>query len=1151
MRSQPLLLILALFAMLTSCDTSPDTLNMLVFSKTEGFRHQSIEAGQEALKKMAAEKGFEVTFTEEGGDFNNANLRNYKVVLFLNTTGDVLNDDQQIAFERFIQAGGGYVGVHSATDTEYDWPWYGQLAGAYFLDHPSVPSNVQKGTFHVLEKDHWATMGMPDTFSRTDEFYSYRNISTNITPVLEIDETTYQGGSNPDFHPMSWYQEFDGGRSFYTGMGHTDETFEEPLFLDHLYAGIIYAAGGDNPQPLNYDKARSEENRFAKVVLADKLDEPIELTLLDEDRILFIQRKGEVMLFNKATEELEEIAKIEVSNFYKDKDGKESMGEDGLIGLNKDPNFADNQWIYLFYSPTDKAVNRLSRFTMDGDALPLSSEVVMLEVPVQREQCCHTGGSIAWDAQGNLYVSTGDNTNPHASSGYSPSDERPGRGPWDAQKSSANTNDLRGKILRIKPEADGSYSIPAGNLFPEGTANTRPEIYTMGHRNPYRISVDQRTGFVYWGDVGPDARDDDPTRGARGHDEVGQARGPGNFGWPHFIGDNKAYHKYDFAREESLDPWDAAAPRNTSPNNTGLEVLPPAQEAFIWYPYAGSEEFPLLGNGARNAMAGPVYYRDDFAGAPFAFPEYYDGRLFAYDWMRGFIYTVKMDDEGNYVSMDKFMPTYRFSNPMDMVFGDDGALYMLEYGTGWFRQNDDARLIKIEYNGGNRPPEAQLHVSTMGGAAPLTVAANADGSEDADEDELTYSWLVTSDNGFSESYSGKAISFTLAEEGIYEAALTVDDGNGGVVSQSLDLTVGNEPPMVALDLTGNRSFYTPGQPIRYAVKVEDAEDGSLGAGIADQRVAFSVDYLAEGFDKVAVEMGHRGADAGAMMSRGEALIAESDCLSCHKVASKSIGPTYLEIGQRYAEDENALEYLTGKIISGGGGVWGENAMAAHPDLATDEAADMVRYILGLAQAEAERIPLAGTYLATLPEGDPGKGVFILRGAYQDKGAGGLPSLGEEATVVLRNSMVHPFNFDAYEKVQKMSFGGMEFLMAEGADSYIMLEDIDLTGVSNVTVIAAAPKPQVNASGGTIELHLGAADGPLVGTSPLLEQSEGLPGMNGGAPPMLPIALSLPADADLNKDHDLYAVFKPQNDAEGIVMLVLGFIVGLDTEMESR
>ncbi len=682
-------------------------INVFVFSKTAAFRHESIEAGKQAIAKLAGEKGFGVSFTEDASQFTEANLKKYNTVLFLNTTGDVLNNEQQSAFERYIQAGGGYVGIHAATDTEYEWPWYGRLAGAYFLDHPMTPSNVQKGKFIVTLRNHWATKGMPDEFERTDEFYSFKTISPAINVVLKIDEKSYTGGKNLDFHPMSWYQEFDGGRSFYTAMGHTNETFSEPLFLNHLWAGIAYTAGGDAPKPLDFSKSRPEENRFTKVVLEEKLDEPMELSVLNDNRVLFIQRKGEVRLYNTKTKELKTIAKIPVSTKYVSKEGKESMGEDGLLGLNKDPNFAQNHWIYLYYSVPEASKNVLARFELKGDELVMDSKKVLLEVPTQREECCHTGGSIAWDRAGNLYLSTGDNTNPHGSNGYSPSDEREGRSAWDAQKSSANTNDLRGKIIRIKPptdvaQPDGSYTIPEGNLFAKGTPQTRPEIYTMGHRNPFRISVDPKTGYVYWGEVGPDGAKPDSTRGPAGHDEVGQARKAGNFGWPHFVGDNKAYNKYDFAASKSGEKWDANAPSNTSPNNTGLNVLPPAQKAFIWYPYAESTEFPLVGAGGRNAMAGPVFYAEDFKNARRAFPNYYDGKLLTYDWMRGWIMAVTMDKEGNYKSMDRFMPSYKFSNPMDMEFADNGDLYMLEYGSGWFTANDDARLIRIEYNGGNR-----------------------------------------------------------------------------------------------------------------------------------------------------------------------------------------------------------------------------------------------------------------------------------------------------------------------------------------------------------------------------------------------------------------------------------------------------------------
>ena len=1112
-------------------------INVLVFSKTAAFRHQSIEAGRKAFTKMAADKGFGVSFSEDASQFNEGTLKKLSAVVFLNTTGDVLNPEQQAAFERYIQAGGGYVGIHAATDTEYEWPWYGQLAGAYFLDHPSTPSNVQKGKFIVTQKNHWATQGMPDEFERSDEFYSFKNISPKINVVVKIDEKSYIGGSNPDFHPISWYQEFDGGRSFYTAMGHTDETYSEPLFLNHLWAGIHYATGGDAPKPLDYTLARPEENRFTKAILAEKLDEPMELSVLGDGRILFIQRKGEVRLFNTKTKELKTIATLPVSTKYVSKEGKESMGEDGLLGLNKDPDFAKNHWIYLYYSDPNESKNVLARFELKGDELDMASKKVLLDIPTQREECCHTGGSIAWDRAGNLYLSTGDNTNPHGSNGYSPSDEREGRGPWDAQKSSANTNDLRGKIIRITPRADGSYTVPEGNLFAKGTPQTRPEIYTMGHRNPFRISVDQKTGFVYWGEVGPDAAKPDANRGPAGHDEVGQARTAGNFGWPHFVGDNKAYTKYDFVAEKSGEKWDVNAPTNNSPNNTGQKVLPPAQKAFIWYPYDGSPEFPLVGAGGRNAMAGPVYYTQDFKNAERAFPKYYDGKILTYDWMRGWIMSVTMDKEGNYKAMERFMPSYKFSNPMDMEFAADGDLYMLEYGSGWFSANDGARLIRIEYNGGNRKPQLQVAANQLGGSAPLNLNLSAQGTSDADGDALTYAWKITSNNGFSKGITTPEAALTLAKTGVYQATLTVKDGKGGVASQSMDISVGNEPPVLTVEMPGsNKSFYVPGKSFSYVVKVKDKEDGTLEKGIDPERVAVTIDYLAEGYDQVAIAQGHRAADASALFASGKKLIEASDCMACHSVAKKSIGPAYADVSKKYKGDAGALERLTKKIIAGGGGVWGETAMAAHPQLSTADASDMVKYILSVSgeAAPAKALPTTGSYTASLPADDKGKGVYIVRASYEDKGASGLPALRSEQTLVLRNAKMDVHSFDAYDNINKMSFGGNNLLIPAKSGAFTMIKNLDLSGISELRLLAAAPKAQLNANGGKVELRLDSSTGKLIGESAFMEASEAV----GFAPSPLKIPVNLPPSSD-SKPHDIYLVFVNPEHPLGSLMVVMG------------
>ncbi|WP_374759428.1 ThuA domain-containing protein [Dyadobacter fanqingshengii] len=1130
-------LTLSFCMVLQTADAQNAKVNVLVFSKTASFRHESIAAGKTALSKMAKEKGFGVSFTEDAGQFNEPNLKKYNTVVFLNTTGDVLTNEQQVAFERYIQAGGGYTGIHAATDTEYEWPWYGQLAGAYFLDHPMTPSNVQKGKFIVTEKNHWATQGMPDEFEKTDEFYSFKDISPKIKVVLKIDEKSYIGGKNPDFHPMAWYQEFDGGRSFYTAMGHTDETFSDPLFLNHLYAGIKYTAGGDAPKAVDFSKSRPEENRFTKVILEEKLDEPMELSVLDKDRILFIQRKGEVRLYNLKTKELKNIATIPVNTKYKNKEGKESTGEDGLLGLNKDPNFAQNHWIYLYYSIPEAPKNVLARFEMKGDQLDLESKKVLLEVETQREECCHTGGSIAWDKAGNLYLSTGDNTNPHGSSGYSPSDEREGRSAWDAQKSSANTNDLRGKIIRIKPQPDGSYTIPEGNLFAKGTPQTRPEIFTMGHRNPFRISIDQKTNYVYWGEVGPDASKPDSSRGPAGHDEVGQARKAGNFGWPHFVGDNKAYNKFDFTANKSSELWDVAAPTNNSPNNTGLKVLPSAQKAFIWYPYGASKEFPLTGSGGRNAMAGPVFYSDAFQPATNAFPAYYNGKLLTYDWMRGWIMSVTMDKEGNFAAMERFMPSYKFSNPMDMEFAENGDLYMLEYGTGWFSANDDARLIRIEYNGGNRKPQIQMAANKMGGAAPLALKLDAKGTVDADNDVLTYSWKITSKNGFAKLINTPEANITLTKLGIYKATLTVNDGKGGVNTQSMDITVGNEPPVLSLNMPmGNKSFYSANKPFNYDVKVSDKEDGTLEKGIDAERVAVNIDYLAEGFDKIAIAQGHRSADASAAFAPGKKLIEASDCKACHSVDKKSIGPAYREVSAKYKGDNSAVERLTKKVIAGGGGVWGETAMAAHPQLSAADASEMVKYILNVTNEKPKEksMPVKGSYVAKVPTGDKGKGVYIVRAAYEDGGASGLPSLKSEKTLVLKNAKVDMHSFDVYEDMMKISNGGVNLAIASKSGAYVVLKQTDLNGISELQLQAIAPKPQLNAVGGKVEVRLDSPTGPVVGSSEFLEPTDKLD--------FKPNLLSVPikfSDKPDGKLHDLYLVFtNPKADGHSL-MVVLG------------
>ncbi|RZL07628.1 MAG: hypothetical protein EOO89_22785, partial [Pedobacter sp.] len=242
---------------------------------------------------------------------------------------------------------------------------------------------------------------------------------------------------------------------------------------------------------------KPDENRFTKVVLQQKLEEPIQFQILAGGKVLYAERKGKMKVYDPATNKLETIAEFSVSREYVSKTGQRDEGEDGLQGMILDPDYAKNHFMYVYYSPKNESVNRLSRFVWNGGKLDMSTEKKVMDVVVQREECCHVGGGMLFDKDKNLLLSTGDNTFSRSSDGFTPIDERPGEGPRDAQKSSGNTNDLRGKILRIHPEPDGSYTIPEGNLFPKGTPKTRPEIYTMGNRNPWRLTIDSKTNWLF------------------------------------------------------------------------------------------------------------------------------------------------------------------------------------------------------------------------------------------------------------------------------------------------------------------------------------------------------------------------------------------------------------------------------------------------------------------------------------------------------------------------------------------------------------------------------------------------------------------------------------------------------------------------------
>jgi cytochrome c len=1088
-RMKSYILIFSFVLLLFSCSTRPGKPRILVFSKTSGYHHESIPDGIAAIQKLGQENNFDVDTTTNPARFTEDSLKQYSAVVFLSTTGDLLDQYQEADFERYIQAGGGYVGIHAAADGEYDWGWYGRMVGGYFLDHPGINDtfpNVQPGILHVKDNGHKATKTLPEEWKRTDEWYSFKKANPEVNILLDIDENSYKGGADTGDHPVSWYHEYDGGRAFYTALGHTRDTYKEPLYLQHLLGGIQYAIG-DNRE-LNYSKATTlrvpEEDRFEKTMLVTgEFYEPVELTVLPNLDVLIAQRRGEILLYKNGDSTVKQVGFLK-AYFKANTPGVNA--EEGVLGIKADPDFANNHFVFVFYSPADTSVNRLSRFKFENDKFDVEHEEVILEFYAQREICCHTGGSIAFDKDGLLYVSTGDNSNPfneanqkYVSHGYAPLDKRPGHEQWDARRTSGNANDLRGKILRIKVNNDGSYSIPDDNLYPEGTDGTRPEIYVQGNRNPYRISVDQKNGFLYWGEVGPDANTDSLShRGPRGYDEVNQAKEAGFFGWPLFVGNNYPYHEYDYETGKSGPAFDAAKPVNNSPNNTGIKELPPAQPAFIWYPYAASPDFPQVKTGGRNAMAGPVYYTDMFPEET-RLPEYFNKKLFIYDWVRGWVKVVTMQKNGSFDKMEPFLEHTKMNALIDMELGPDGKLYFLEYGNGWFSKNKDSGLSRIDYNSGNLAPKiSAFNVDKTSGVLPFKIKATVK-AKDPENKKLLYRWNFG--NGIQKETSEQEIDYTYEKPGEFAFTVeVVDNENGKAKSAPVTIYAGNEMPFVSISVLGNQSFYFANKPVRYAVKVVDNDDPAASKNTTGLFVA--ADYF-ESMDKVTASLGHQSASD---VMIGQSLTQSLDCKTCHKQDEKSIGPSYVQVATKYQSADNALDHLVNKIIAGGNGVWGETNMPAHPDLKQSEARQIVSWILSLAKPAGKKsLPANGT--VSPDKNATVNGVLVISASYTDRGATNIKPLTATSEVSLQSSQMN-FNGSRDRKGFRSAYdNGVRMLVTPKGTGSFRLDSLDLTDVTQITLGSSWSKTLQNDY--AFEIRVDGVDGKKIGQGTLKKPSK--------------------------------------------------------------
>ena len=880
------------------------------------------------------------------------------------------------------------------------------------------------------------------------------------------------------------------------------------------------------------DESSIDQSRFEATVIGTGLTRPMEIAVASDGSVFFIELDGSLKTIDATDHAIREVGKLPVT----------TEQENGLIGLALDPGFATNQWIYLQYSPPEFEGQHISRFTLVDGVLDNASEKLLFKYEEQRKECCHHAGALQFGPGGELFIATGDNTHPHGDSqGYAPLDERPEKSPWDAQKSSANSRSGNGKILRIKPLADGTYEIPDGNLFPKDGSKGMPEIYVMGCRNPWRMSVDQKTGFVYWGEVGPDANGDGP-RGPRGYDEINQARQAGNFGWPYFIANNRQYADYNFETAEVGPLFDPAAPINESVNNTGERTLPPAQSAFIYYPYGASEEFPEVGTGGRTACAGPVYYFDSTNESVTKFPQQLDRVLLIFEWSRNWVKLVHLDEDHQVKSIEPFMPEYNFVRPIDMEFGPEGSLYMIEYGETW-GVNADARIIRIDYIRGNRPPIAIAKAENNIGRPPLTVALSSDGSSDKDADDaISWEWrLIDTTNPASvpKVVSKEAhTTITIEQPGIYNAELIVTDSSGAFRTATVPVLVGNERPSIRFVSPGNGDFFDEKLPIRYEMEVTDAEDGTSNEELSESGLAEFIDGESPGRIVINASLkpgsfsdsNGSSANDGANDPPGLKRMKSSDCFNCHAVDQKRVGPQLLEIANKYRGKEDALEASVQRVLKGSTGVWGKIPMIPHSHHTADEIREMVGWVYSLQPTGLVRV--FDGFVGSIPVRDEEAnkpGYYELEANYTDRGAGIIPALNATATVRLRPRLVEAESADEVGGPQLLGSGsasGGRFVGAINHDHYLKFREVNLGHVNQLKLNVSSA-----GTGGSIEIRQGQKDGPLLASTEVR--------VNGEWEKWYELTVDLPetsGEADAQTPKDLFVVFTNPQKAGGLMNL---------------
>ena len=472
---------------------------------------------------------------------------------------------------------------------------------------------------------------------------------------------------------------------------------------------------------------------------------------------------------------------------------------------------------------------------------------------------------------------------------------------------------------------------------------------------------------------------------------------------------------------------------------------------------------------------------DDYPENPGKYPKFYDGKLFAYDWMRGWMMAVSFDESGNMKNIEPFVPSIEWSSLMDVVMSPQGDLYMIEYGKGWYSANRDSRLVHLKYTPGNRAPEARITTDKLFGPTPLTVAFDGSESIDPDDDNLRYSWNF----GDGATSTGATTEHTFDQPGEYTVVMEAQDPDGETSQNTVIILAGNTPPELQIDIAGNTQFYWPGSSVGYSINGTDAEDGT----IANDKIDVTLEYLEMGYDLTEIVAGHQEATKEPL---GLTLINSSDCQSCHRLEGLSVGPSYVDIKEKYDDQQGAVSYLAEKIINGGGGVWGEVAMAAHPNLSESDANHMAEYIMNVGEESAQTIIDAeGVISFQFPDEEEEGGSFFIQASYLDQGGEGTSPLEGYISHVFKPAVLTPEVFDQFENASQFTITPdmgefieeeMEVILLQD-EAMVTIDQIDLTDIGAITLYASAPSMFIQ--GGSISISV---DDEVVGVPQVIEPS---------------------------------------------------------------